>query len=201
MSNNFEKAINYSVQKHNGQFRKDGSIYILHPLEVATIVGTMTNDLDVLSAAVLHDIVEDSSVTINEIVDEFGVEIAKLVASETEDKMDIINKKDSWKLRKINSIKVLQSTNDIRIKMIWLGDKLANLRSIAREYNKIQDGIFDLFNETNPLEHSWYYFSILNNIKELSDFSAYKEYEYLCHNIFDKYKKEVEHEENNKAIR
>ncbi len=71
---------------HEGQLIKDGGVYILHPLEVAAIVGTMTNDLEILSAAVLHDTVEDTPVTAQDILDNFGERVAELVAHETENK-------------------------------------------------------------------------------------------------------------------
>ncbi|MBR0412217.1 MAG: bifunctional (p)ppGpp synthetase/guanosine-3',5'-bis(diphosphate) 3'-pyrophosphohydrolase [Eubacterium sp.] len=58
MTDVFEKAVSFAARAHRGQKRKDGSIYILHPLEVAVIAGTMTHDEDVIAAAVLHDTVE-----------------------------------------------------------------------------------------------------------------------------------------------
>ncbi len=82
----FEKAVLFALKAHEGQKRKDGGVYILHPLETAVIVGTMTNDLEVLAAAVLHDTVEDTPVTMDDIVNNFGKRVAGLVAHETEDK-------------------------------------------------------------------------------------------------------------------
>ncbi len=82
----FEKAVAFAFKAHEGQRRKDGSIYVLHPLEVAVIVGSMTNDEEILAAAVLHDTVEDTSVTAQDILDNFGERVAELVAHETENK-------------------------------------------------------------------------------------------------------------------
>ena len=82
MSNIFEKAVAFAMKAHEGQKRKDGSVYILHPLEDAAIVGTMTTDLEMLAAAVLHDTVEDTPVTAQDILDNFGERVAELVAHE-----------------------------------------------------------------------------------------------------------------------
>ena len=80
-------AIEFAAKAHDGMVRKkDKTPYILHPLEAATIVGTMTSDQDIISAAVLHDVVEDTEITIDEIEDLFGNRVRKLVESETEDK-------------------------------------------------------------------------------------------------------------------
>ena len=76
-----EEAIIYATQLHQGRVRKMSSIpYILHPLEVAQILSTMTDDEDVITAGVLHDIVEDTEGTIEEIEEKFGKRVAELVA-------------------------------------------------------------------------------------------------------------------------
>lgn len=135
MENIFEKACQYALIKHKNQYRKDGSIYILHPFEVATIAGTMTNDLDVLSAAVLHDVLEDSDASLIEIKELFNDRVCKLISLETEEKYPNLSKKDSWKLRKIEAIKRLEETDDIGFKIIYLADKLSNIRSLLRDIN------------------------------------------------------------------
>ena len=116
MVNIFENAVVYALHKHAGQYRKNGEIYILHPLEVATIVGTMTKDLEILSAAVLHDIVEDTDTSIEEIEKIFGKRIATLVSRETENKHIEMTKTESWKLRKTESLEELKRTDDARSK-------------------------------------------------------------------------------------
>ena len=81
------KAIEFAAMAHDGMVRKkDKTPYILHPLEAAVIVGSMTDDRDVISAAVLHDVVEDTDITIEEIEERFGSRVRALVESETEDK-------------------------------------------------------------------------------------------------------------------
>lgn len=186
MSNIFEKAVVFAMKAHDGQKRKDGGIYILHPLEVATIVGTMTNDEDVLSAAVLHDTVEDTPVTAQDILVNFGPRVAELVAHETEDKRPEMEASESWKIRKEESLAILKDC-PIESKMLWLGDKLSNMRSLSKDFDVLGDSVFEKFNEKNPKEQRWYHRTVLDYISELKDYPAYREYEMLFHHVFDKY--------------
>lgn len=185
MSDVLDKAITFALNAHRGQTRKDGGVYILHPLEDMTIVGTMTNDPEVLAAAVLHDTVEDTPVTAQEILDNFGERIAELVAHETEDKRPEIPPSESWKIRKEESLAVLKNS-DTETKMLWLGDKLSNMRSLSRDYDKIGAAVFERFNEKDPKEQRWYHSTILEYISELSDYPAFKEYEKLINHVFGK---------------
>lgn len=187
MSNIFEKAVAFALKAHEGQLRKDGGLYILHPLEDAAIVGTMTNDLEILAAAVLHDTVEDTPVTSEDILENFGERIAGLVSHETEDKRPDMPPSESWKIRKVESLSVLKDSG-VETKMLWLGDKLSNMRSLARDFDKIGVKVFDRFNEKNPKEQRWYHETILKYIIELKDCPAYKEYERLFHHVFDEFK-------------
>ena len=93
----------------------------------------MTTDQEVIAAALLHDVVEDTHVTIDEIEEKFGKRVKELVLSETEDKRPNMPSSLSWRIRKEESLEVLKTTTDIGVLMIWLGDKLANIRSIYRE--------------------------------------------------------------------
>ena len=81
------EAISFAVKAHDGMRRKKSkSPYILHPMEAAVIVGTMTDDQDLIAAAALHDVVEDTDVTIKEIEEKFGARVKELVSAETENK-------------------------------------------------------------------------------------------------------------------
>ncbi|MBQ7596151.1 MAG: bifunctional (p)ppGpp synthetase/guanosine-3',5'-bis(diphosphate) 3'-pyrophosphohydrolase [Clostridia bacterium] len=181
----FEKAIYFAVKAHSGQTRKDGKFFILHPTEVAAIASTMTDDPDVLCAAVLHDTVEDTETTAQDIVENFGERIAELVASETEDKRRHMSAADSWKIRKEESIEELKNSDDIGVKILWLSDKLSNIRALARDFDKLGKAVFERFNEKDPKEQGWYHKTVLSAITELKDTAAYKEYEYYIHHVFD----------------
>ena len=83
-----DKAMEFAVKAHDGQFRKGSKRpYIVHPIEVADIVTYITQDKEVISAALLHDTIEDcKGITRDIIAREFGEKVASLVAAESEDK-------------------------------------------------------------------------------------------------------------------
>lgn len=182
-----DRAICFATEAHAGQLRKDGSPFILHPLEDAAIVGTMTTDRAVLAAAVLHDTVEDTAVTPQQIADAFGPRVYELVMHETENKRPAIPPSDTWRVRKEESLELLAKSTDPAVKMLWLGDKLANLRALRRAHDELGQAAFDRFNIHDPLAHKWYYGTILELLKDLSAYGAYREYEACFHAIFDNY--------------
>lgn len=154
------KAIVFATSAHEGQLRKGTQIpYILHPLEVAAIVGTMTTDDEIIATAVLHDVVEDTDTTVEQIKERFGDHVAALVSSESEDKRENLSAESTWKIRKQETIDHLK-TAPIEVKMITLGDKLSNIRAIHRDYNAIGDELWQRFNQKDKNEHYWYYRSI-----------------------------------------
>ena len=108
------EAIVFAVKAHDGMRRKKSDLpYILHPMEAATIVGTMTDDQNLIAAAALHDVVEDADITIEEIEDKFGRRVRELVESETEDKRADLPPADTWRIRKEESLAVLKNTTDV----------------------------------------------------------------------------------------
>ena len=173
----FDEALCFAIEKHSGQVRKlNNSPYILHPLEVAEIVGTMTSDREVLAAAVLHDTVEDTDATLEEIRAKFGKRISLLVMTETEDKRVDKPPAETWEQRKEETLVVLENTKDKSVKMMWLGDKLSNIRSFAREYRKKGDELWQSFNQKNPARQAWYYMRIADALSDLREYDAYIEF-------------------------
>lgn len=185
-----EQAIRFATDAHAGQKRKDGSAFILHPLEDAAIVGTLTMDPEILAAAVLHDTVEDTDVTQEDILRVFGPRVCALVMGETEDKRPALSPKDTWRIRKEESLQELANTTDPAVKMLWLGDKLSNLRALAREHKTLGEAIFQRFNNHDPLAHKWYYGTILELLQDFDGTAAYEEYCVHFHSVFDRYKGE-----------
>lgn len=183
-----DRAICFAVQAHKGQLRKDGTTFILHPLEDAAIVGTMTEDLEILAAAVLHDTVEDTAATPEQILEQFGERVYNLVMHETENKRPTIPPAQTWKVRKAETLQALSESTDIAVKMLWLGDKLSNMRAFHRQFFANGEIIFNRFNNMDPKDHAWYYGTILELLVELHDYPAYQEYERLYHEVFDRYK-------------
>lgn len=181
------KAIIFATKAHDGMRRKSSSIpYIIHPLEAAVIVSTMTEDQEVIAAAVLHDVVEDTQITSEQILSEFGKRVQELVASETENKRNEIPSQLSWKIRKEESLEVLKNATDINVLKVWLGDKLANVRSLYEEYKLKGNDLWLKFNQKDQNEQAWYYFSIAEYTKKLSNYRAWQEYNDLIKIIFEK---------------
>ena len=181
------EAIAFAVKAHDGMRRKKSEApYILHPMEAAVIVGTMSDDQDLIAAAALHDVVEDAGITIEEVEEKFGNRVRELVESETEDKRADLPPADTWRIRKEESLAALKNTQDIGVLMVWLGDKLANMRSIYRDWKVEGDAMWQRFNQKNVSEQAWYYFSIVKLTERLSDTSAWLEYKTLTELVFGK---------------
>ena len=181
------EAIAFAVQAHDGMRRKKSEApYILHPMEAAVIVGTMTDDQNLIAAAVLHDVVEDAGVTIEEIEARFGKRVRELVASETEDKRAELPPAESWRIRKEESLEVLRKAEDVAVLMVWLGDKLANMRSIYRDFKVEGHAMWQRFNQKDATQQAWYYRSIVTLTERLSDTSAWLEYKTLTELVFGK---------------
>ena len=176
--NMLEEAIIYATVLHQGKKRKREDIpYILHPLEVAQILSTLTDKPEVLAAGVLHDVVEDTDGTLSEIRQRFGDRVAELVASETENKYPEEDSGASWKKRKEESLQVLKHTKDIGVKMLWLADKLSNIRSFFTGYSELGENLWDSFNQKDPELHRWYYKTVAEYIEyDLNRTAAYKEF-------------------------
>lgn len=192
-----DQAIMFATKAHEGMIRKgSGQPYIFHPLEVLNLVSLMSLDDDVLCAAILHDTVEDTGITIEDIEREFGEHIARLVLYETEDKRGNINKQDTWLDRKKEAIDVVRNLDDIGAKMVCLADKVSNLRSF--HLGLMQDGeeFWNFFNQKDPKMHYWYYNELKEALKDLKEYSVYKEYCFLIDTIFNKYLEEDKNEEH-----
>ncbi len=122
------KAIHFATSRHAGQLRKGTHIpYILHPLETMNILRAMKADNHLLMAGVLHDTLEDTDATNDDIVNMFGTDVAALVGAHSEDKSK------SWDERKAHAIEELAQAS-WRVKMLVMADKVSNLRSIAADY-------------------------------------------------------------------
>lgn len=181
------EAIAFAVKAHDGMRRKKSEApYILHPMEAAVIVGTMTDDQNLIAAAALHDVVEDANIIIDEIEEKFGKRVRELVESETEDKRADLPPESTWRIRKEESLAVLKNTEDIGVLMVWLGDKLANMRAIYRDFKAEGVSMWQRFNQKDPDEQAWYYRSIVKLTERLSDTSAWLEYKTLTELVFGK---------------
>ena len=179
-----DRAIVFAVRAHAGTERRGkGFPYIVHPMEAVEIVATMTSDQELLAAAVLHDTVEDTDTTVEQIRAEFGDRIASLVASESDTMPEGVSEEDSWHARKQAAIdRLARASQDA--KMVALGDKLSNMRAIARDYAQQGDALWNLFHVKDCKEHEWHYRGLAESLRELQDTFAYKEFEQLINQVF-----------------
>ena len=173
-----EEAIIYATVMHQGKVRKFNNIpYILHPMEVAQILSTMTADEEIITAGILHDIVEDTDGTLEEIEKRFGKRVAFIVSSETEKKYPSEDRSATWQRRKEDSLLVLKSSTDIGVKMLWLADKLANIRSLAQVYSERGEEMWQTLNQSDPKMQCWYYKTIAETVElSLNKTGAFKEF-------------------------
>jgi myo-inositol-1(or 4)-monophosphatase len=177
----FDKAAKFAVEAHRGTERRGkGYPYIIHPMEAASIVATITNDQEMLAAAILHDTVEDTDVTLEQIRDLFGDRVAELVQHETAPS----NESLTWRERKTAQIMQLANAPHDS-KVVALGDKLSNMRGIAWDYRKIGDEVWKLFHASNgKTDVEWYYRSLGEAMSDLSETLAYQEFVVLLEEVF-----------------
>ena len=124
-----DKAVRYAQAQHEGQKRKDGSPYIIHPLAVAEIVAEMGLDTDAILGALLHDCIEDTSTTHDEIAKLFGPVVAELVEGVTKltrVEYSTLEEQQMENLRKM----FMAMSKDIRVVLIKIADRLHNTRTM-----------------------------------------------------------------------
>ncbi len=178
----FDRAAKFAINAHRGGERKGkGFPYILHPMEAAVIVSALTTDPELLAAAILHDTVEDTDVTIEQIRQEFGDRVASLVHHETSP----LPHAAPWRDRKqAQADQIASAPRDSKI--VALGDKLSNLRAIVADYRQIGDALWQRFRAPNGKEDIlWYYTILADALKDLADTPPYGEYCMLLDSVKD----------------
>jgi GTP pyrophosphokinase len=148
-----KKAYDYSLKHHEGQSRASGEPYLVHPLEVALVLAEMKMDPVAVAAGLLHDSVEDTSVTIVDIRKEFGEQVAHIVEGVTKiSKIDFATREEQQaeNLRKM----MLAMVDDIRVVLIKLADRLHNMRTLehlpADRQHKIAEETLEIY---APIAH------------------------------------------------
>jgi guanosine-3',5'-bis(diphosphate) 3'-pyrophosphohydrolase len=124
-----KKAYEFSLHHHQGQTRASGEPYLVHPLEVAAVLAEMRLDTTAIAAGLLHDAVEDTTVTVDDIRNEFGEQVAHIVEGVTKiSKIEFASREEAQaeSVRKM----VLAMVDDIRVVMIKLADRLHNMRTL-----------------------------------------------------------------------
>ena len=154
------EAIRFAVEAHAGQLRKGSEMpYVVHAMEVLSILAAISDDIELLMAGVLHDCIEDGlmpdgkggkrSVTRQDIEERFGTRPAGLVAAHSEDK------DSSWEARKTKALQELEAADD-DLQNLVLADKLSNMRAIARDFKAVGDELWKRFHAPRE-KQSWYY--------------------------------------------
>ena len=179
-----DRAILFAVKAHAGTERRGkGFPYVIHPMEAMAIVATITPDPELLAAAALHDTVEDTDVTLDVLRDQFGERVAKLVADESDVFIEGASEEESWHQRKQAAIERLaRAPHDAKI--VALGDKLSNMRAIARDYAAQGDALWNIFHAKDPKDHEWHYRGLADALRELQDTPAFQEFEQLINQVF-----------------
>ena len=124
-----KKAIDFAVKYHGTQQRESGDLYYHHPLEVAGIIAEMRLDTDSIVTAILHDTIEDTDLTFEDIEKNFGKDVAKLVdgvTKLTKIKFKADNIRQAENFRKL----LIAMSDDIRVLLVKLADRLHNMRTI-----------------------------------------------------------------------
>lgn len=181
-----DRAIVFAVRAHhNSERRGKGFPYIVHPMEAVEIVATITPDQELLAAAALHDTIEDTDVTMEQIRAEFGDRIANLVQAESDHFVEGVSEAESWHDRKQAAIdRLAAAPHDAKI--VALGDKLSNMRAIWRDYQVKGDELWKIFHVSDKASHEWHYRGLAASLSELGDTFAYKEFVRLIDEVFEK---------------
>ena len=172
-------AVIFAAEAHDGMVRRGSDTpYIVHPMEAAAIAAALTQDEEVIAAAVLHDVVEDCGVGYGELRDRFGERVASLVETESH------TPGEEWLARKKETIEKLSRGGRVAC-ILALADKLSNMRAIRRDYARDGEAMFLKFHVKDKRKHAWYYHSCAALIgRELSDTDSWRELDRLVGEVF-----------------
>lgn len=163
-----KRAYYYAEKAHEGQKRATGEPYIIHPLNAACILADLRLDDITISAALLHDVVEDTEVTNLDLINNFGPEIANLVDAVTKIKSLKNLSKEDYHAETIRKV-ILASIKDIRVILIKLADRLHNMRTISvfreEKRKRISQDVLDIY---APIAHKLGISSIKSELEDLA---------------------------------
>ena len=180
----------FAYERHAGQTRKgNDEPFTSHLDKVTDIIQSLTRDEEVIAAAWLHDLVEDTDTSLEEIVERFGDRVGRFVELESEDKRPEMDEGESWQVRKEEQIEELRNTveEDSDVFMIALSDKLANTLDMLEAKKMEGSSFWDKFNNSDPIAQHWYYQSFADIIAEKSNLGEtipYKRYIEVIEELF-----------------
>ena len=180
--NILEKAYYFAQKKHEGQVRKSGEPFFSHPTEVAFILAQKKMDTETIAAGLLHDVLEDTDTTYEELEKEFGKEIAFLVEGVTKLHKYHFKNKEEHKAESFRKM-LLSMAKDIRVLIIKLADRLHNMRTLEYMKKEKQKEIaYETLNIYAPLAGRLGMYGIKNELEDLS-------LKYINPKIYEKIKK------------
>ncbi len=170
-----EKAIKKASLLHDGQVRKGtpNFPYITHLFSVATILSQYSDDEEVIAAGILHDTIEDTNYSPEELKNEFGTRVHDMVMEVTEKKG---KEEVSWRERKQAYLDSLAHTDNAEALLISVADKMHNLRSIIDDLREHGDGILKALS-TSPSEQLWFFGEHMRIVKERLNSPIIEEYQ------------------------
>lgn len=146
-------AYEFAAKAHEGQTRSSGQPYIIHPLAVAYILLELGMDTDTICSALLHDVVEDTDATLDDLKKRFGQDVAMLVDGVTKLSKIPTNTKEEQQAENIRKI-LLAMSQDIRVMIIKLADRLHNMRTLKyRPLDKQRNTALETMNIYAPIAH------------------------------------------------
>ena len=172
-------AIIFATFAHRDQMRKGTNIpYIVHPMEVMQILTENGCSEDVIVAGILHDTLEDTPTTPEQISEKFGEQVLSLVQSQSEDKSK------SWRERKQHTIDMMKDA-DKDVQLLCCADKLSNVKSIYADKLIVGEAVFDRFNASKE-DTRWYYESLANAFTKIDDYKMKQDMKYFLNKTFNK---------------
>ena len=172
-------AIEVAVRAHQNQVRKGTDIpYITHPMDVGIILAKAGCPDEIIVAGILHDTVEDTAVTLDNIREEFGENIVSIVEGCSEP-----DKSLPWEERKAHTLDFLK-TAPLAVRLVTCADKLHNIRTIATEHEKIGDQVWERFRKGRS-DQEGYYRGLVESLCNRQDNQGHE-------SLFQQLKSEVE---------
>jgi len=176
-----KRAIELAAKAHHNQFRKGTDTpYFAHPCSVGILLAQHGCSEEVVAAGILHDTIEDTPLTIEDIRTQFGNEVATIVEGCSES-----DKSLSWMDRKQHTIDFLVNA-PMEVKFVTCADKMDNITSIALDYDELGEDLWQRFN-AGKKEQSWYYRGLVESLNkgEFAKTDLFHDFELKVSYVFD----------------